>query len=60
LYANGDNPVGVWAMLDHAGDDSLAQLVRASMDSCLPPTALREVFADDLVQIEQRMAAEVA
>ena len=59
-YAVGDNPVAVWALLDHAGDDSLAQLVAASIDTCTPPDVLREVFADALQVIEQRIHDETA
>jgi hypothetical protein len=57
-YAVGDNPVGVWALLDLAGDDSLAQLVAAGIDACTPPMVLREVFAEALVEIQQRIRAE--
>ena len=57
-YAIGDNPVAVWALLDHAGDDSLAQLVAASIDTCMPPTVLREVFTEALREIEERIRAE--
>jgi hypothetical protein len=59
-YAIGDNPVAVSALLDHAGDDSLAQLVAVGIDTCMPPTVLREVFAKALVEIEQRIRDEAA
>jgi hypothetical protein len=59
-YAVGDNPVAVSALLDHAGDDSLAQLVAAGIDTCMPPIVLREVFAKALVEIEQRIHDEAA
>lgn len=57
-YAVGDNPVAVWALLDHAGDDSLAQLVAASIDTCMPPTVLRGVFTEALREIEERIRTE--
>ena len=57
-YAIGDNPVAVWALLDHAGEDSLAQLVAAGIDTCMPPTVLREVLAEALREIDERIRAE--
>jgi hypothetical protein len=57
LYAVGDSPVGVWAMLDHAGDDSLAQLVAVGLDCCTPPTVLREVFDEARAGIQERIDA---
>lgn len=57
-YANGDSTVAVWSLLDHARDDSLGQLVAAGIDTCMPPTVLKEVFADALLIIEQRIQSE--
>lgn len=59
LYASAGSSVGVWALIDHAEDDSLAGLVAASLDSCLPPTALQEVFATALPALENRIRADV-
>ena len=58
LYAMGDSSVGVWALVDHAGDDSLAGLVAASLDFCIPPTELRTVFADAAAVIQARLDAD--
>jgi hypothetical protein len=58
LYAAGDNPVAVWTLIDHAGTDSLAALVAASIDVCTPPTVLREVFAEARLELEARLDAD--
>lgn len=58
LYAMGDSSVGVWALVDHAGDDSLAGLVAASLDYCIPPTELRTVFTDAAAVIQARLDAD--
>ena len=60
LALAGDDPVGVWAMVDHAGDDSLAALIAESMLACLPPDAFREVFTDAGQVLSERMSPEPA
>ena len=57
FYAVGDNPVAVWALLDHSGEDSLGQLVAAGIDVCTPPTVLQEVFAEARTMIQDRIDA---
>jgi hypothetical protein len=59
LYASSASSVAVWALLDHAGDDSLARLIAASLDACLPPTALQEVLAEALPVVTQRIRPDI-
>lgn len=40
-----------------ANERTLGRLVEASMDGRVPPTALREVFREDAVRIEERVTA---
>jgi hypothetical protein len=60
LYAGAQSSVAIWAMLDHAGQDSLARLVAASLDSCLPPAALREAISDALPVLEDRRRGQAS
>lgn len=59
LYASSASSVAVWALLDHAGDDSLARLVAASLDACLPPTALQKVLAEALPVVADRIRPDI-
>ena len=51
LAAQGDNPVGTRAMLDFAGDDSLAILVGMSVDLAYSPTVLRDLIASSVERL---------
>ena len=55
LYATGTDSVGVWAMVDHAGDDSLALLVAQAMFNFVPPTEFRKVLECARVEVTQRI-----
>jgi hypothetical protein len=57
LMGTGESPVAIWAMLDHAAGDSLAQLVAAGMDACAPPTLLQQAFAEAIEVIAGQIAA---
>ena len=51
LAAQGVNPVGTRAMLDHAGDDSLGVLVGMSVDLAYSPTVLRDLIASSVERL---------
>ena len=60
LVMCGDSPVALWAMADHAGDDSLAQLAVQAVRGCIPPEEIRAVFARAGLQLRVRMAESAA
>lgn len=60
LYATAGSPVGVRALIDLAGSDSLATLVDLSVDSCLPPTVLQDCFQTALPRLEQRLTQQAS
>lgn len=51
LAACGVSSIPASCLADLAGDDSLAQLVSASISSAVPPQVLREMFANGLDQV---------
>ena len=57
LAAHGDNPVGLWSMVDLAEDESLAALVRAGMEQGLPPQVVRDTFSEALPLVLERATA---
>lgn len=58
LYAAAGTSVGVRALIDLAGSDSLARLVDLSLDNCLPPTVLQECFQTALPRLERRLTEQ--
>jgi hypothetical protein len=44
LALDGSNPVGVWAMVDHAKQDSLARLIAEAMTRPIPPDAIKDLM----------------
>ena len=46
LAATGANAVASWAMVEHAGDDSLALLIGEALHHCLEPSIIAETFSD--------------
>jgi len=57
LAAHGDNPVGLWSMVDLSEDESLAALVRAGMEQGLPPQVVRDTFSEALPLVLERATA---
>ena len=45
LYACADSSVAVWALIEHAAEDSLAALVADALTMCVPPSVLADCFA---------------
>ena len=61
LAACGDNPVGIRAMLDYAGDDSLGILVGMSVDLAYSPRVLRDLIASSVERlVDQIHEADIA
>jgi len=57
LAADGSNPVALWAMVDLAGDESLAALVKAGTEQGIPPGMVRDTFAEALPLVLERVTA---
>lgn len=57
LAAHGDDPVGLWAMLDHAEGQSLATLVQTGVEQGLPPESVRDAFAEALPLVLERVSS---
>ena len=59
LYAAAGTSIGVWALIEHAENDTLASLTASALDSCLPPSALQKVLATALPLLEDRIRADI-
>ena len=46
MAATGANAVGSWAMVDHAGEDSLARLISVALHTCIEPSVIAASFAE--------------
>lgn len=60
IVMRGDNPVGLWAMVDHGGEDSLAHLAAEAVLACVPPPELCAVFTQAREQLAARVAGSAA
>ncbi len=56
LSACGDSSVAVSCLLDLAGDESLAELVRVGQSIPMPPAQVRELFVSAMPMVEALLA----